>query len=486
MKKRICLAASLLVMTAGITKAQTLYVNQGEVSYAHSAANCGEMPYADGKTLTVEGKVYTLSEVDNMTVDNTSVDNNTVSVTYSGTTAAVVVAGNIAKYLTVTASGSNVSVLQSDDLQQEVTYTLSGTSTAGSFYMDGSYKAALVLDGLTLTSSDSAAVNIQDGKHIAVTLKGTNTLKDASGGSQNACLYIDGNPTFSGSGTLTVTGNAKHGITAGEKMTVESGTITVVSAVSDGIHVSEYFQMDGGTVTLTAAGDGLDVGFRGENKGTKAQYENNGFVLLNGGQLTVTSTGTAMKGIKADSTIVVAGATVKVTSTGAATLENGEISSSSAIKTGGAFTLSSGTVTTLSSGTAGKGINADGNVTVSGGTLEVTTTGALYETTEDDSKAQGVKSDGNIYLQGGEVYVFASSESAKAFKAGNLLTVTGGTILGVGAKKSEPTSASQTYKLYSGKSVTSGATVTYDGVSHTVPSGYNNSAAKILVSSAKM
>ena len=98
--------------------------------------------------------------------------NNTVEVTYSGTSATVAVADNISQYLTVTQQGAHVSIAQSDSLASEVTYRLSGASTDGEFYMSGSYKATLELNGLTLTNVtpvySGAAVHIQHGQRTNV------------------------------------------------------------------------------------------------------------------------------------------------------------------------------------------------------------------------------------------------------------------------------------------------------------------------------
>jgi len=488
MKIKSLLVLGLSLCIAHAVQAQTMNVKTGEVVYAHPAASTGDMTFSGGTQLTVQGKTYNISDIDQIYVDNSSVADNTVSVVYSGTTALVTVAGNIAPYLTVTADGADVSIVQGESLEEKVTYTLSGSSTDGSFYMDGEYKMALVLNNLTLTNADGAAIDIEDGKKIDVTLTGTNTLSDGSNGSHNACFFLNGHPEFSGSGSLSIAGNTKHALTADEYLTISGGNITVTSAVSDGFHVAQYFQMDGGTVNITAAGDGIDVGFRGENKGTKAQYENNGFMMLNGGTLNVTSTGAATKALKADSTILVAGATVTATTSGSAYYDSSEadISSSSAIKSGGGFTLSSGTVTATSTGAGGKGVNVDDNITISGGTLYVTTTGAVFEYGDDDTKPQGVKTDAGIYLTGGNVYVCASSDSGTAFKTDGVFSIGGATVMGIGAKKSEPTAYTQGYKTYKGVSVSAGQTVSYDGVSYTVPSIYSNSSAKILVSSPSM
>ena len=378
--------ACLAVTTA---TAQTMNVRVGKVTYAHAAKNTGDMPFATGSTLTVEGMVYTVGNatavstnvVDGIDIDDTVVKDSTVSVVYNGTSATVLVAGNIARYLTITLDGAHVSIVQSEDLQKEVTYTLSGSSTNGSFFMDGSYKASFVLDNLTLTNPSGIAVDIEDGKSIGITLSGTNTLTDGTGGSHNATLYVDGHAAFSGTGTLTLNGLTKHAFASDEHVVINSGTIVVAQAAGDGFHINERFNMKGGTLTIQAIGDGIDVGFRGVNKGTKDQYERNGFLEFNGGTATVNTTGLATKALKADSTIVIANATVTATTSGNAYYDTTakDFSSAAAVKTGGAFMMSSGTLTALSTGDGGKGINATGVVNISGGKACITTTGDLFE-----------------------------------------------------------------------------------------------------------
>ena len=213
------IAATMLTISAW---AQTLNVNVGNVTYQFPASQTGDMTYADGTTLTIMGKVFTISDITSITVDKSEVTDNTVSIAYNGTSATVTVAGNVARYLTPTVSGAHVSIAQSDDLADEITYTLSGTSSDGEFYMSGSYKATVELNGLTLTNTSpvysGAAVHIQNGKRINVkVITGTtNTLVDAAIGSQKGCLYVKGHAEFKQKGTLNVTGNVKHGIKAGE------------------------------------------------------------------------------------------------------------------------------------------------------------------------------------------------------------------------------------------------------------------------------
>ena len=55
--------------------------------------------------------------------------------------------------------------------------------------------------------------------------------------------------------------------------------------------------------------------------------------------------------------------------------------------------------------------------------------------------------------------------------------------MGIGGKASTPSTLStSSFNKYKDVNVTAGSTVSYDGVSFTVPAIYSNSSAKILVS----
>ena len=101
--------------------AQTLNVRVGSVTYQFPASQTGEMTYANGETVTIMGKTFTLTDITAMTVDNSKVSDGTIGVSYDGSTASVTVAGNVAQYVTPTINGAHVSIAQSDELAEEIT-----------------------------------------------------------------------------------------------------------------------------------------------------------------------------------------------------------------------------------------------------------------------------------------------------------------------------------------------------------------------------
>ncbi|MBR1516258.1 MAG: carbohydrate-binding domain-containing protein [Paludibacteraceae bacterium] len=390
--KRFSILLTATIVACSLS-AQTLNVKVGNVTYLFPASQAGVMTYSDGSSLTVMGKTFTLNKVSSMYVDETAVTDDAVSVVYSGSSASITIAGSVAQYLTITQSGAHVSIVQSSDLAQEITYTLSGSSSDGGFYMEGSYKATVELNGLNLTNSSAvysgAAVHIQNGKRIKVKpLNGTtNTLTDAASGSQKGCLYVKGHIEFAQSGTLNVYGNTKHAIKAGEYVTIKNATINVLSAAGDGLNCEQYFLMASGTLNISGVSDDgiqcdiedTDTGSTGET--ADHEDEDSGNMYLQGGTINVNVTATAAKGIKAEGNISISGGTIGVTTTGSGEWDSDDLETKSAcgISSDANITISAGTITLKSTGSGGKGLKCDTLLTISGSAvIDVTTTGGLY------------------------------------------------------------------------------------------------------------
>ena len=425
MKKIFTLLLTAIAIIAA--EAQTLNITVGSVTYKFPAAQTGDMNYTDGTTLTVMGKAFALSDISSMTVDNTSVTDGTIGVSYNGTSAAVTVAGNIAKYITPTVSGAHVSIEQSSDLADEITYTLTGTSTDGEFYMAGQYKATLELNGVTLSNTtpvySGAAVHIQNSKRIKVKVvaETTNTLSDAANGSQKGCLYIKGHAEFAQKGTLNVVGNTKHAIKTGEYMTLKNATINVTSAVGDGINCAEYFLMESGEINISGTGDdGIQCDLDGETstgETTDHEEEDSGNIYIGGGTIAINCTAKEVKGIKSDGGMNISGGTISVTTSGYG---------AEGIESNSYMNITGGHVTVNAYDDA---INAAQDLTISDGYV-------YARATNND----GIDANGNLYIKGGVVYAIGSSSPEVAIDANSeeqkKLYFTGGTLVAIGGLES--------------------------------------------------
>ena len=336
-----------------------------------------------------------------------------VSVVYDATSATVTVAEDVASYLTVTKSGAHVSITQSSSLPDEVTYTLSGSSSDGSFYMDGELKATVVLNGLTLTSTKGAAINIENGKRIEVVLADgtTNSLTDNSSGTQKGAMMINGHTEFSGGGTLNLTGKTKHAFWGDEYVVFKKslGTINVLSAVTDGFNVNQYIEMNGGTISIKSVGD---EGIQASIEDGSESYDDGSF-FMNGGTLTIATTDG--KGIKAEGDIEINDGELSINASGSEGMEAGSL-----------ITINGGKVFVQSYDDA---INSGSHMTINGGYI------MAYSSNND-----GIDSNGNTYIEGGNIFAISKSSPEVAIDAntegGYKLYISGGNVVAIGGLES--------------------------------------------------
>ena len=458
--KKISSIIIWLLVFCGVLNAQTLNVQVGQVTYQFPVEQTGKMNYTDGTTLTIMDKAFALAEVGTMYVNDAAVVDNTVSVVYSDSSAVVTVAGNVAKCLTVSLIGAHVNIIQNSEVSEEITYTLSGSSSDGEFYMSGSYKATVELNGLTLTNktpvSSGAAVHIQNGKRIKVKVVTgtTSTLVDAASGSQKGALYIKGHAEFAQKGTLNVIGNVKHAIKTGEYITIKNATINVTAAAGDGVNCEQYFLMESGTLNIDGiSDDGLQCDIEDSEAGSTGIMEDNededtGNIYIMGGTVNMNVTGIAAKGIKAEGDIIVSNGTINITTTGKGKWDEEDLKTKSAscLSSDVDVVISGGTLMLTSTGSGGKGINCDGELNILGGNITIVTQGALYyhngktentnytgntDNVNSDyySSSKGVKADGKITISGGRIDVSTAGKNAEGIESKTSILISAGEVV---------------------------------------------------------
>ncbi len=317
----------------------------------------------------------------------------TVYITYNGSSVEVInpFSNN---GVTVSTSSANVTV---NSTMVNVPYVVSGTSSNGSFTIYSTSPFYLALNSLSLTSTSTAAINLASNVNTTLALRGTSTLADGANSSLNAALYAAGSLTIGGSGTMRITGNAKHGIAMEGTMTVNSGTITILDTDSDGIHGSSNLTWNGGTLDIVSAGsDGLDF---------------SGTMTINDGVLTINTTAESQRCIKVTNAFTMTGGALHL-------IINGN--DCKAIKGDADINISGGTVDVQISGTGSHGISSDTDVVI-GGTADITVVSS-----SQDGKC--IKSDGTVHVNGGTLELTHSGDISKGITATSDVTITGGDI----------------------------------------------------------
>ncbi len=332
----------------------------------------------------------------------------TISITFS-TTGAATVSGDENGIVTV--SGNEVTA-DNSAYDEVVRYELSGTATDGFFKLYSANKQAIVLNGLSLTNKNGAAINNQSKKRTFVVLQGSNTLADGASYTdtpdeedEKAACFSEGQLVFSGDGSLTVNASGKAGITSDDYVRF-LGTQKV-------------------SVNSTAG-----HGVRG-----------NDAVVISSGTLDITVSAAGKKGISTDGDVIIDGATTTITvSGGVDSSDSSDLSGSAGIKADGIFTINDGVLTITNSGQGGKGISSDQQGYFNGGTVQVSVTGANYgssgnggfagpggnggpggfggfggsssSSSDNSIAAKAIKFDGNLVFAGSSVSAVAKNHEA--------------------------------------------------------------------------
>lgn len=341
----------------------------------------------------------------------------TVTVAYAGSSATASTTDNAVICYT---DGAYVTIDMLTNSVKNVEIVVSGSSDDGQLKIYGEKKFKLTLAGVELTCAKGPAINDQCKKRAFVHLTEgtTNRLTDAAsysdeprylnGGSSSSedrkgCFFSEGNLIFSGTGVLVVDGNYRHGIATDGYFYMRPGvTIVVTGAEKNAIHV-------------------------------KGDEDDNIGMYMAGGLIYANVSATAGKGIKTDLDAEIAGGKLLLNTSGDATYDDDDRDTSSAagIKTDRDVIISGGTHTLKSTGTGGKGINADGNIRITGGETTVTTTGGKYYYTSSlTSSPKGVKADGDITISGGtlNISVTGASDGSEGLESKATLTISGGEV----------------------------------------------------------
>ena len=249
------------------------------------------------------------------------------------------------------------------------TYVFSGDCDDGSITVKkGVTGVTLVLNGLTLTNADSAAITLNKTAEAAlIAAAGSeNTVADTAGANdENAAVKVKSGASLSlsGTGTLTACGNAKNGIKGASDAVITVDELTLnIKAADDGLSCDDELTIKGGRVNITAGGDAVKASpdtDDAENPDTTSL----GNVTISGGTITLEA---AEDGIQADGDLTISGGTFAVTANGGHTTALTDDSAScKGLKAGKTLTVSGGTFTVDSADDA---LHAN-DVTVSGGTL---------------------------------------------------------------------------------------------------------------------
>ncbi len=313
-------------------------------------------------------------------------------------------------------SGSKITITE------EATYIVSGELTDGMLVVDApdTAKLQIVLNGANITSKTSAALYILEADKVFITLADGTTNTLANGGSFTAiddnnidgALFSKQDLTLNGTGSLTVTSPAAHGIVCKDDLVITSGTYTVNSA-SHGLDANDSIRITNATLNIEAGKDAIHA----ENTDNTSL----GYIYIASGTIKAEAEG---DGIAAGAYMQIADGTIDLLVGGGSENGSKEHSDNFGGFMGGGHgggrpgemrpsNSQSSTTATDESNTSMKGLKATNSMLISGGNFTINSA--------DDS----VHSDVSVIINGG---TFAIASGDDAIHAEDTLTVTAGKI----------------------------------------------------------
>ena len=283
-------------------------------------------------------------------------------------------------------------------IQSAGTYILTGSCADGSVTVKkGTTGVTLVLNGLDLTSSDTAPIACNKSTEVTIFAADGSVNRLADSAQNNDDSYPDNenaenavikckdgsNVTLCGTGALYITANGKNGIKSGAttdeegeaSLTIRELTLTIDAPVNDAINAEQTLNIESGSLTIAAADDAvhsdyvLNIGADGTagptiavtacNEGIEAATLN-----IYSGDISILATDDCLNAANSDLTGYAFSMNISGGSVYAYTTAGDGFDSN------GSLTISGGTVAVFSASTAdNQPLDADGAVSITGGTV---------------------------------------------------------------------------------------------------------------------
>ena len=301
---------------------------------------------------------------------------------------------NATKY--TVSDGENINITK------EGVYLISGTAKNVTIYIEAgdSDKVQISLDNLSITNETMPAIYVKTADKVFITSQGENDLKVTGTFSTeetdklNAVIFSKQDITLNGTGTLNIESSV-NGITGKDDIKITGGTYNI-KASAVGIRANDSIRIAEGTLNITAGTDGIHAenssddskGYIFIAKGTiKIEA---GDDCIHGGSVVQIDDGTitldGAEGIEG-TYVQINGSTININATGDG-INAGSKSESYPVTieiTGGEITI------VMASGDT-DGIDSNGDLKISGGTINVTGSGSFDY-------------DGNAEFTGGTIIV---------------------------------------------------------------------------------
>ena len=305
---------------------------------------------------------------------------------------------NATKY--TVSDGENITITS------EGVYLISGTAKNVTIFVEAGDldKVQIVLEDLSITNETMPVIYVKTADKVFVTSNGENNLKVTGtfvkddSNNLNAVIFSKQDITFNGTGTLNIESTA-NGITGKDDVKITGGTYNI-KASAVGIRANDSIRIADGIINITAGTDGLHA----EN----SSDDSKGYVFIAKGTIKIEATDDCIHG----------GSVVQI--------DDGNITLNGAEGIEGTYVQINGG--TIKINGTGDGINAGSKSESYQVTIEIT--GGDITIVMASGDTDGIDSNGDLKVTGGTINVTGSS----TFDYDGNVTFTGGTIIINGTK----------------------------------------------------
>lgn len=285
-------------------------------------------------------------------------------------------------------------------ISEEGVYVISGSASNAQIVVeaDDEAKVQLVLSDLKITNDSKPCIYVKNADKVFITTTGSNSLtvtgEFVADGETNtdAVIFAKDDIVLNGTGTLKVS-STDNGITGKDDIKITGGTISI-DCVSDAIEANNSIAIDDGIITINTKKDGLHAEYDEDNSV--------GYVYIAGGTLNITATDDAIHA----TTIV--------------QIDGGELNIKAAEGIEGTYIQINGG--TMSINASDDGINAGKKSNISTPTVEFN--GGTLTINMGQGDTDAIDANGNIYINGGTINITAQS----AFDFDGTGELNGGTV----------------------------------------------------------
>ena len=379
MLKKITAIAMIAILASSLVACNTAANTDTSSSQTVTASQSSQSSQASSSGTTAENAAKSDSSQDTVLTNANVTSTGKIDATDLFSKRDLTQTADLSNAETITLSdGQNVSITK------EGVYVISGSAQNVTITVEAAddAKVQLVLDGVSVTNTDTPVIYVKNADKVFVTTLGDNNLSVTGSftadGSTNtdAVIFSKDDLVLNGTGTLTIS-STDNGISCKDDIKITGGTITI-DCTSDAIEANDSISIAAGTINISSKKDGLHASDDAIHAETVAQIDDGAFDL------------TAAECIEA-TYVQINGGTVNISSSddGINAAHKSDAYEVAVEITGGYITIKMGAGDT-------DGIDSNGNLYISGGTIDVTAQSPF------DYDGQATHTGGTIIVNGTE------------------------------------------------------------------------------------